>query len=113
MPRLIQACAQANDDNEPLLCQWNRGRKRMHYNTLTSAIGRAKKAVGITKQWGLHDLRRTGARNLYERTKDVRKVQRFLGHSSLNQSFWYLGNAGVDLSSDDLEPIELGKEKIA
>jgi integrase len=113
--RLRIACQQANDDNEPLLNQWNRQRKRMHYNTLTSALVRAKRAARIEAQWGFHDLRRTGARKLYEQTRDIRKVQRFLGHATPAQSFWYLGNAGVDLEPIEMEAITTRtvKEKTA
>jgi integrase len=105
--RLRLACAGANDAREPLLCQYNRQRKPPHYNSLTCALSRAKKLAGVTTVWGLHDLRRTGARALYERTHDIRKVQRFLGHASPGQSWWYLGNAGIDLSNDDMEPIAM------
>ena len=101
--RLLFACAGAQDAREPLLCQFNRQRKKPHYNSLTSALSRAKKLAKVTTPWGLHDLRRTAARALYERTGDIRKVQRLLGHAQPNQSWWYLGNAGIDLTSADLE----------
>ena len=101
--KLIYACAGASDAKEPLLNQWNRQRKPMHYNSLTCALARARKLAAVKTSWGLHDLRRTGARKLYERTKDIRKVQRFLGHAALAQSFWYIGNAGIPLSAADLE----------
>jgi len=109
--RLLWACAGATDQHEPLLCQYNRERKKPHYNSLTTALVRAKRLAGLSKRgqktgwqgWGFHDLRRTAARELYERTKDIRKVQRFLGHASPNQSWWYLGNGAQDLTREDLE----------
>jgi integrase len=101
--RLLFACAGALDANEPLLCQYNRQRKKPHYNSLTCSLSRAKKLAGVKAQWGLHDLRRTAARALYERTGDIRKVQRLLGHAQPNQTWWYMGNAGIDLTHADME----------
>jgi integrase len=101
--RLLFACAGANDSNESLLCQYNKQRKKPHYNSLTCSLSRAKKLAGITSPWGIHDLRRTAARALYERTGDIRKVQRLLGHAQPNQSWWYLGNAGIDLTHEEME----------
>jgi integrase len=108
--RLLFACAGAIDGEEPLLCQYNRQRRKPHYNSLTCALSRAKKLAKVDGKWGLHDLRRTGARDLYTRTHDIRKVQRFLGHSSPGQTFWYLGNAGLDLLAEDLERTEATPE---
>jgi integrase len=101
--RLLFACAGALDSKEPLLCQYNRQRKKPHYNSLTCSLSRAKKLAGVSAPWGLHDLRRTAARALYERTGDIRKVQRLLGHAQPNQTWWYLGNAGIDLTHADME----------
>jgi site-specific recombinase XerC len=41
---------------------------------------------------------------LYERTRDVRKVQRLLSHKNLSTTMWYLGDAGVEIDARDLEP---------
>ena len=40
---------------------------------------------------------------LYERTHDLRKVQRLLSHANMQQSCWYLGACGIDLNPEDLE----------
>jgi integrase len=101
--RLLFVCAGAIDAREPLLCQFNPGRKKPHYNSLTRGVMIAKARAGVTRKWGLHDLRRTAARALYERTHDIRKVQRLLGHMSLTQSLWYLGNAAIELSHEEME----------
>jgi integrase len=62
--------------------------------------------------WSLHDLRRTAARSLYDRTHDVRKVQRLLGHDGPMQTWWYIGRAGMPLDASDLEPkIKLVKKE--
>lgn len=102
--RLLFACAGANDAEEPLLAQYNRHRKVPHYNSILCALSRAKKLAGVPgSKWGFHDLRRTAARALYERTRDIRKVQGFLGHVAPQQSWWYLGNAAAGLTSEDME----------
>jgi hypothetical protein len=49
----------------------------------------------------------------YERTGDIRKVQRLLGHASPQQSWWYLGNAAIELDKADLQEPEPRKEKSA
>lgn len=101
--RLLFACAGAVDAREPLLAQYNRQRKPPHYNSVSTAMMRAKALAGVERPWGLHDLRRTAARALYTRTGDIRKVQRLLGHATPQQSWWYLGNAGIDLTPEDME----------
>ncbi|MGA9070805.1 MAG: tyrosine-type recombinase/integrase [Terracidiphilus sp.] len=101
--RLLFVCAGANDALEPLVAQFNRQRKPVHYNSITTSLNRAKKLAGVERPWGFHDLRRTAARALFDRCGEIRKVQRFLGHASPQQSWWYLGNAAIELESEDLE----------
>jgi integrase len=101
--RLLFVCARIRDARESVLAQFNRGGRNPAYNTISTGLFKAKRAAGITSPWGLHDLRRTAARALYERTRDIRKVQRFLSHSSPMQSWWYMGNAGIELTHEDLE----------
>jgi integrase len=101
--RLLFACAAANDQNEPLLCQYNRHRRKPAYKTMSTQLATTKKRAGVTAPWAFHDLRRTAARALYQRTGDIRKVQRFLGHASIQQSWWYLGNETIELSAADLQ----------
>jgi integrase len=101
--RLLFTCASARDAEEPLLCQFHPQRKVPCYAGMTKWLQRAKAAAGVNRPWGLHDLRRTAARAVFDRTGDVRKVQRFLGHSQLPQTWWYLGSAGKPLSQEDVE----------
>ena len=101
--RLLFVCARVRDSRESVLAQFNRCGRHPAYNTISSGLFKAKRAAGITSPWGLHDLRRTAARALYERTRDIRKVQRFLSHSSPMQSWWYMGNAGIELTHEVLE----------
>lgn len=59
-----------------------------------SALKRAwrslKKRAGVNRDLWIHDLRRTAAVSLYELTKDLRAVENFLGHASLNSTCGYL-----------------------
>jgi integrase len=62
--------------------------------------------LGIDKRIILHDLRRTAAVELYRRTRDIRVVQAFLGHRSLQSTIWYLDNEIVQIDLADLEAIK-------
>ncbi len=88
---------------KPLICTFNRYGKTPHNSSLSHELIKVKKELGITRPWGFHDLRRTSARALYKRTKDIRKVQSLLGHTSLTSTLWYLGNAGQQPSAEELE----------
>jgi integrase len=104
--RLLFACAGTRDSKVSLLAQYNRRASRNPaYNTISSGLFKAKQAAGVTSAWGLHDLRRTAARALYERTRDIRKVQRFLSHSSPMQTWWYIGNVGIELTHEEIEVV--------
>jgi site-specific recombinase XerC len=101
--RLLFVCAQALDSQEPLLAQFMRRRRKPDYYAISNWLLTHKKDLGIVTPWGLHDLRRSGARALYERTHDLRKVQRFLSHAHMAQSCWYMGDNGTDINPEDLE----------
>jgi integrase len=101
--RLLFVCASSLNTEEPLLATFNRRRKKPGYGSVTNWLIEAKKRAGVTARWGFHDLRRTAARALYERTHDLRKVQRLLSHANMQQSCWYLGASGIDLTPADLE----------
>lgn len=107
--RLLWACAGADGQNTVLV----RSPKRLvgySYNYLPQALHDAQRRAGVEPKWGMHDLRRTGARALYAATKDLRKVQRYLSHAHPLNTLWYLGNAGIDLSPADLEAISTHQE---
>ena len=53
-----------------------------------------------------HDLRRTTAVTYYKLTRNLRKVQTLLGHSSLQATIWYLDNDLEDVDLADLEAIK-------
>lgn len=54
------------------------------------AIKRIAQEVGVLKNVASHDLRATGLTDLYDRTKDMRLVAEFAGHSSLDTTRIYV-----------------------
>jgi len=109
--RLLFACTAASP-NEPLLTAVSYQRKPCAVENLDYHVRQAKRRAGIETPWTLHDLRRAAARRVYERTHDVRKVQRLLSHKNLSTTMWYLGDAGAEIDAEDLETTK-SKEKIA
>lgn len=102
--RLLWACAGAQDATEPLVWQFHSGqRKAFHPHYMSMMLRKAQLTAGIAGRWTFHDIRRTAARALYERTHDLRKVQRLLCHASLQTTLWYLGNNAVEIAAEDLE----------
>lgn len=101
--RLLWYCAAAEDANEPLTAVYRQPRKLPTEESIRSAMREARKRIGAVATWGIHDVRRTAARKLYLETRDIRKVQAFLGHKMLWTTCWYLGNAVQSLTSADLE----------
>jgi site-specific recombinase XerC len=110
--RLAFVCAAA-EAGETLLGTVSYRRKPINHKSVQELVRTAKHRAGITSDWTLHDLRRGAARRLYERTRDVRKVQRLLSHKNLSTTMWYLGDAGTDLDPSDLETELERKEKSA
>lgn len=62
--------------------------------------------LGITRKLVPHDMRRTTAVGYYKLTRNLRKVQTLLGHSSLQATIWYLDNDMEDVDVADLEAIK-------
>lgn len=50
----------------------------------------AKKNAGVLRDITIHDLRRTLATRVYDKTGDLRAVQQILGHRHLNTTLLYL-----------------------
>jgi integrase len=65
-------------------------------NTLYRQWQRAKKRAGITRDLTFHDLRRTAAEQVYNRTRDLRICQRLLGHRNLRSTLNYIGGFNTD-----------------
>jgi integrase/recombinase XerC len=101
--KLALVCALAQPE-ETLLGAISFRRQRVNPKSVQELVRAAKRRAGITSDWTLHDLRRSAARRLYERTRDVRKVQRLMSHKNLSTTMWYLGDAGVEIDASDLEP---------
>lgn len=66
-------------------------------------------SLEITRKLRPHDLRRTAAVRLYKATGDLRDVQSFLGHRSLNATLWYLDH---DLRPMERKTLELIKRPV-
>lgn len=73
------------------------------YTHVRRSILNAKRALNIRGNWTLHDLRRTAARQLYDRTHDLRLVQALLGHAHLAYTLWYLNDPTTELSPELME----------
>lgn len=96
----------------------NRTRQVMNSSNLRSEFRELRKSLGIERKLVLHDLRRTSAVRLYQRTHNVRLVQTLLGHVSLASTIWYLDNELEPVELEELEAIKLPflvkrKEQIA
>ncbi len=100
--RLLFAAATA-EQNEPLLAAIAYRRTKPSTQELCYHLRQAKRRAGDATPWTLHDLRRTAARRVYERTHDVRKVQRLMAHKNLYSTLWYLGDRGAEINREDLE----------
>ena len=59
--------------------------------------------------WTWHDLRRTAAHRLYERTGDLRIVQSLLGHKAMMTTLYYLNAQRVVLSATHLSLMASGQ----
>jgi site-specific recombinase XerC len=101
--RLSFVCAVAQP-GETLLGAVSFRKQTINPKSVQELVREAKRRAGVKSAWTLHDLRRGAARRLYERTRDVRKVQRLLSHKNLSTTMWYLGDAGVEIDARDLEP---------
>ena len=62
------------------------------------SLSRFFKKLGIDGQ--SHDLRKTRATDYYNKTKDIVKVQKFLGHSSVDMTRKYIGLGEHEMLND-------------
>lgn len=72
---------------------------------LRNELADLRDSLGL-KRIVFHDLRRTSAVNLLRYTKDLRMVQAYLGHGSLQSTFHYLANEIDPVELEDLEAIK-------
>lgn len=101
--RLLFAAYRAKEPSDTVLGLYRTNRKAFGRDALEVQLKRARVSAGLKTSWGFHDLRRTAARALYNETKDIRKVQRLLAHANVATTFWYLGNATIDLTGEEIE----------
>jgi integrase len=84
----------------------NQEHEEMDPQVLRRELTDLLKQLGINKRLVLHDFRRSAAVALYRRTKDLRIVQAFLGHRSIQATIWYLDHELVPVDRADLEAIK-------
>jgi integrase len=111
--KLLWAAASLKDPEMPILQQFNRAWHPITPGNIDHKLKLAKEAAGAKGKWGMHDLRRTGARAIYAQTKDIQKVQRFLGHLNPQHSWWYLGLNATELTHADVEAASHSQPKEA
>jgi integrase/recombinase XerD len=61
-----------------------------HESNVRDAWDLAKRRAGVIRNIRIHDLRRTLATRIYDKTGDLRSVQQILGHRHLNTTLLYL-----------------------
>jgi integrase len=62
----------------------------MNRASVQGALGRAVKKAGITKKLSVHTLRHAYATHLLEQGVNIRVIQRYMGHKSLETTMRYL-----------------------
>jgi integrase len=100
--RLLWVVGNMTDPKQNILAQFRENQKPYGIDALEVQLRRARERAKASS-WCFHDIRRTTARKLYDATKDIRKVQRFLGHAHLRTTFWYIGNQGIGLEASEIE----------
>lgn len=79
----------AADTTTPLIARLA-GRKTIDQGQIRSSWKQLKDSLGIRVELHPHDLRRSAAERLYKQTRDLRSVQRLLGHQNLQSTLAYL-----------------------
>lgn len=76
----------------------------LRYWSLRKYLIRTQKRLDLPSRWTMHDLRRSAAHDLYDRTADLRKVQALLTHAALSHTAWYLHAEHTELQPADMRP---------
>lgn len=109
-PRLAQfhaaACAMMQPDKSITEILGCKGNKQQRYGKLQDLVRNTQIRLNLHSRWTMHDLRRSAAHDLYNRTRDLRKVQALLCHTDLAHTAWYLDSALANLSAEDMRPAE-------
>jgi len=62
----------------------------MSYTSVQGALRRVLKELKFTKRISIHTLRHSYATHLLEEGVNIRRIQQYLGHNSLNSTMVYL-----------------------
>jgi integrase/recombinase XerD len=62
----------------------------MSYTSVQGALRRVLKQLKVTKRISIHTLRHSYATHLLEAGVNIRRIQQYLGHSSLTSTMVYL-----------------------
>ena len=62
----------------------------MSYTSVQGALRRVLKQLNIKRRISIHTLRHSYATHLLEAGVNIRRIQQYLGHSSLNSTMVYL-----------------------
>ena len=62
----------------------------MSYTSVQGALRRVLKKLKFTKRVSIHTLRHSYATHLLEAGVNIRRIQQYLGHNSLNSTMVYL-----------------------
>jgi integrase/recombinase XerC len=89
MMHLAHAVSIAPSRDAPLITLQDRGARK--------ALTRLGVAAGLIRPLASHDMRATAATGLFNRTKNIRLVQEFLGHATIHQTEVYTGVTMEDM----------------
>jgi integrase len=92
------------------------GWRHQSAHSLTNWWHSIKKKAGVDPQLNVHDLRRTVATALYDRTHDLRAVQQLLGHKRMDSTLYYIAPRDPEYLRGllaELHPFNLAKAKPA
>ena len=107
LQRMVSAAvAMATSSRQPLVEALGAPGGPHHAGAMHHRLKRAKERAGVTSVWSFHDLRRTAAQALYERSHDLRTVQSLLGHKQIGNTLRYLNAARVELTPEMLKAVE-------
>ena len=99
-----------NNQEEYLFC--NMSNEQLTYNALAHSFTKYCKNRGVN-QHNIHGLRHNFATELAESTNgDMVRVQKALGHSSIDMARQYIDLANINMGNyDDISPLERAKDK--
>ena len=84
----------------------------MSYTSVQGALRRVLKQLNINRRISIHTLRHSYATHLLEAGVNIRRIQQYLGHSSLNSTMVYLHltTQGHELAYDIINSLMKGDD---